>query len=544
MSIATKMSLTFLLLVGFIIGLCINTNIKIENSTKIVQELYDNPLMAINFSHKVNAAFLNIKFNIEKYNDQAPNVTPKTFDKLFETLNENLDIVEERAISPGSKSHIALIRNHTKDLNTIVENIVKTRIINQDYERIANLINKSIDLLIEAESTAGYEFVSTIEDNQEKIKKQNILISAVIVIVSVIAITIILYNIIKPMKHLVEIANNISQGKFDNIIKTQRKDEIGRLYLSFNYMQSGLVDTLNNEKEQIMKKEQAEREQHRKTIIQQLTSKVNENAGASINNINASAGTFNYSATDMSNIATNALERTKASSELIHRVNKNIVTVATAAGELANSVKNISQQTSKSNEITKFAIGKAAKANDTINSLANLSDKIVGIIDLISEIAKQINLLALNATIEAARAGEAGKGFSVVAGEVKTLADQTSKAVEDIAKQIISIRDISQSAVVDIKEITNIIDSSSKIVASINDAVVSQDGVTKEISSSINTVAEDIGQVLKNIFDLVNAANLTKNTSQEIQELSKNLLEQTNKLSGEVSNLVNDINSI
>ncbi len=79
-------------------------------------------------------------------------------------------------------------------------------------------------------------------------------------------------------------------------------------------------------------------------------------------------------------------------------------------------------------------------ANTTIITLKSHSQEINNIIKLITNIAGQTNLLALNATIEAARAGDSGRGFTVVAGEVKELARETSASAEDITQRIKTIR--------------------------------------------------------------------------------------------------------
>ena len=151
-------------------------------------------------------------------------------------------------------------------------------------------------------------------------------------------------------------------------------------------------------------------------------------------------------------------------------------------------------------------------------------------IDLINDIVGRTNLLALNATIEAARAGEAGKGFAVVATEVKSLADQTARATDEIGAQILQIQSATAEAVSAIDGIGSTITKFNDIAASISEAVEEQGGATREISGNVEHAAAGTETVSSNIAEVSEAAAETGEAAGHVLGASHELSTQAKVL--------------
>ncbi|MCP4394014.1 MAG: hypothetical protein GY804_07110 [Alphaproteobacteria bacterium] len=216
--------------------------------------------------------------------------------------------------------------------------------------------------------------------------------------------------------------------------------------------------------------------------------------------------------------------------------------VATAINEITSTITNISQTVEDVADMISDTNNQADNAKRGFANLTDASSRIHEAVELIKSIADQTNLLALNASIEASRAGDAGRGFSVVAAEVRKLAEKTAGATETIGDLVKEIQTESQSANVTIEAISGKIIEINEVASNIRSAMSEQSTAAEAISensieahNSSTNAKKEVEEIKTLITDSKEKANSTNqsldNVMQEMEKLRVNSDEFINELS-------------
>ncbi len=269
--------------------------------------------------------------------------------------------------------------------------------------------------------------------------------------------------------------------------------------------------------------------------------RIANNVSEVVNIVASSATELKASAEAMVASAEQTASQSTAVAAASEEVTSNIQTVSAAAEELTSSVNEISRQVTESTRISEEAVAETERTNVVVQGLAEAAQKIGDVVKLISDIAGQTNLLALNATIEAARAGEAGKGFAVVASEVKSLANQTAKATEDIAAQVGNIQSATNDAVGAIKGVGETINKLSEIATSISSAVEEQGAATGEISRNVQEAANGTQEVTGNITQVSTNASESGESAAQVLSAADGLAEEAEKMRTQIGEFVDTL---
>ena len=372
-------------------------------------------------------------------------------------------------------------------------------------------------------------------------------------------------SVIRPIAGLTTTIVRLAERDMTvEVTGTEAKDEIGEMARAVSVFKDNLIQTAKMEAEQreAEKREaeekqkrdeerRAERQQQRaaeeqakeerRKAMLDLADSFEAHVGKVVTEVSGAASQLQSTAEAMSASAEETNRQATAVAAAAEQASANVQTVASAAEELSHSIQEIARQVAQSNTIARNAVDEAKKTNDKVQGLAEAAQKIGEVVSLITDIASQTNLLALNATIEAARAGEAGKGFAVVASEVKSLANQTAKATEEIAGQIGAIQSATGEAVHAIQGIGSTIAEISEIATAIASAVEEQGAATREIAGNVQQAASGTREVTANIGGVTQAAGETGQATGQVVSAAGELAEHSKTLRGEVDKFLKTV---
>ncbi|MDO8608330.1 MAG: cache domain-containing protein [Phaeospirillum sp.] len=366
------------------------------------------------------------------------------------------------------------------------------------------------------------------------------LIAAAVILVALVLTALLARDIATPIIRLSDVARRLALRDFSvDVDRTPRADEIGTLTLA--------IATLRDEASQLEAVRAAQQEGYKVASAQRRDArmKLADDVEASIKRVSDvlvdAVAEMEGAARVVSGAVQSASNQAAGVVATAEQASANVATVATAAEQLSASIHEISRQVHRSSTISGQAVTEAERTNALVLSLAEAAGRIGEVVTLINDIASQTNLLALNATIEAARAGDAGKGFAVVANEVKTLANQTARATDEISTQVGAVQARTSEAVNAIRGIGGTIGTLNEIAGAIAAAVEEQGAATAEIARNVQEAASGTQEVTAVLGQLSAATAEAGGSADTVLDIASRLSNEAGSLESEVHSFMDSI---
>ncbi|MCW2272933.1 hypothetical protein GJ654_02390 [Rhodoblastus acidophilus] len=249
-----------------------------------------------------------------------------------------------------------------------------------------------------------------------------------------------------------------------------------------------------------------------------------ENVNAVVASISARTGEMGDTAQHLNAVAARASDAAGEAHTAANVSSENMHTVSSATEELPSSIQEIPTQIEGMRHRADQTSASARETDRHVGALVALAEKFGAIVEIIRGIAQQTNMLALNATIEAARTGEAERGFAVVASEVKTLAEHTARATDEIGAQIAEIQTATREAEGAIRAIAMAAEEMDALTAAIASSVTQQSEATTEIAHAVSRAAQSSSATSESVTHAASVIGETNSEAQRVASVTETLV--------------------
>jgi methyl-accepting chemotaxis protein len=401
-------------------------------------------------------------------------------------------------------------------------------------ERLATAVG-----VAEAALDAAKNYAASLQSSALRALAIQLALLAAAVAVAIGATFVVRNRVINPLRAISDATLKLAAG--DLSVSTDfnaRNDEIGALAGAMaTFKQNAVEKTKFEQEEQARGAQASQRQKAIEGHIEAFEGQVRQAIGT----LGKASEQMHAASASMSSMSDQTNASVQLAAQASGEASVNVQSVASATEELSASINDISRQVARAAETASRAVDQARQTDDTVQGLSQTAARIGEVVNMINDIAGQTNLLALNATIEAARAGEAGRGFAVVASEVKSLANETAKATEEITQQIAAVQKVASDAMNAIKGIGGTIAEVSEVATAIAAAIEEQGAATREISRNTQQAAEGTRNVSNNIGGVTAGADAARAAAQSVKSASEALTNQTNQLRGQIDGFLDKI---
>jgi methyl-accepting chemotaxis protein len=348
--------------------------------------------------------------------------------------------------------------------------------------------------------------------------------------------------IARRVTRMVDAVEALAAGRRDVVLPTagRVRDEMTDLAEATRVFREVLIENERMEAAAAAAAAQVQR-QSRHEAMERHTAHFGESIALVLGRLGEASRGIDAAARQMHAQAARAGEAAGATAAEAQRVGSDLAAVAAAAEQLGASVNEITRQVGHASTQIGAATASVGATEREVGGLTTKAREIDAILGSITEIAARTSLLSLNATIEAARAGDAGRGFAVVAGEVKALAERSTRSAAEIGQRIDGVRKASGTAEAEMARLAGAIRGVEGVATQIAAAMEEQESATREIASTIQVVNQANATTTATLGEMARIARETGQQSSAVLATAQELVAVAGTLEAEVAQFLADM---